>query len=199
MKRHPKPKPIADPTWRFPERLVAQGTKLLTQQCWYWGCDVRRPEGNLLLAHGFTRARPPEGAAGSSRYTLCPDPSTQIILWSFGLFCGQEGAGGLFLDRFRYAPLLLDAPALPPTIWEIGGLPPLRHPAADDRARLALLLDRTIAWTIAYERGILNTAGRAYREACLAAWTRRRLGLPVDALIPGWQVFAAAAAQSCAA
>lgn len=199
MKPYPTHNPPHVPTWRFPERLVAQGTKLLTQQCWYWGCDVRRPEGNLLLAQGFARTRPPEGVTGSSLYTFHPDSATQIVLWSFGIFVGQEGAGGLFLNRFRHAPLLLDAPALPPTIWEIEGLPPLRHPAADDRARLALLLDRTIAWTIAYERGIFDTAGRAYREACLAAWTRRWLGLPVDALIPGWQVFAAAVAQSCAA
>jgi hypothetical protein len=37
---------------------------------WCWGQDIRRPEGNLLLASGFERHRPPPDVAGNRRYVL---------------------------------------------------------------------------------------------------------------------------------
>lgn len=93
-KRAPRQAP--QQRWRFPERLVSQGTKLLTQQCWYWGCDVRRAEGNLLLERGFTRTRPPAGAEGSTAYALEPALGAQLTLWSFGFFyCEQALLGTL--------------------------------------------------------------------------------------------------------
>jgi hypothetical protein len=111
--------PSIPPFWRFPERLVSRGTKLLSQQLWYWGCDVRRPEGNLLLDHGFARTRPSEGVQGSTIYALEPTPGAQVILWGFGVFFGRGELGGLFLNRFRFEPLLSEGAALAPAIWRM--------------------------------------------------------------------------------
>jgi hypothetical protein len=197
MKPHATHKPVPSLPWRFPERLVSRGTRLLTQQCWYWGCDVRRPEGNLLLALGFERTRSPEGVEGSTMYMLEPAPGAQVILWSFGVFLGREGAGGLFLNRFRFEPLLMGHSTLPPEIWQIDQLPALGRADDADRARLATLLGDLLHWVIAYEHTVLAVQGLAYREACLAQWSRQKLGLPADALVPAWQNLAEEIDVSC--
>ena len=49
--------------------LQRRGSALLNQQCWFWGQDVRRAEGNLLLELGFQRQRPPEEQQGCTQYT----------------------------------------------------------------------------------------------------------------------------------
>ncbi len=177
---------IPEPAWSFPERLVSQGTKLLTQQCWYWGCDVRRATGNLLLAHGFQRTRPPTGVTGSTIYALTPTPDTQVLLWSFGVFYGQRDHGGVFLNRFRCAPLLTTTATLPPTIWQIDALPPLTRPSKPDQARLGILLPALFDWICRYERAILTVEGLAYREACVAQWSRQRLALPAAGFVAAW-------------
>ncbi|MFQ3663564.1 MAG: hypothetical protein SNJ69_14380 [Chloroflexaceae bacterium] len=188
---------MPDITWRFPERLVSRGTKLLTQQCWYWGCDVRRPEGNLLLALGFERTRPPAGVEGSTLYTLEPAPGEQLILWSFGVFFGRAGTGGLFLNRFRFEPLLTEQAALPPAIWQIEQLPTLFRAGDADRARLSDLLGDLLRRVVTYELTVLAAQGLAYREACLARWSRSKLGLPADALVPAWQTLTVDIEASC--
>lgn len=197
MKSRATRKPVAETTWRFPERLVSRGTRLLTQQCWYWGCDVRRPEGNLLLALGFERTRPPEGVEGSTMYLLEPAPGAQVILWSFGVFFGCEGAGGLFLNRFRFEPLLLEQAALLPAIWQIEQLPTMSRAGDADRARLNALLGDLLRWVVEYEHAVLAVQGLAYREACLAQWSRQKLGLPADGLVPAWQTLAEEINVSC--
>ncbi len=197
MKSHATRKPVPETTWRFPERLVSRGTKLLTQQCWYWGCDVRRPEGNLLLAMGFARTRPPEGVEGSTLYTLEPAPGAQVILWSFGIFFGHAGAGGLFLDRFRFEPLLTNQTTLPPEIWRSEQLPALSRAVDADRAHLTALLGDLVRWVVAYEQTVLAVQGLAYREACLAQWSRQKLGLPADAMVSAWQNLAEEIDVSC--
>lgn len=197
MKPRATRKPVPDTTWRFPERLVNRGTRLLTQQCWYWGCDVRRPEGNLLLALGFDRTRPPEGVEGSTLYMCEPAPGAQVILWSFGVFFGCAGAGGLFLNRFRFEPLLMDQATLPPAIWQIEQLPNLSRAGGADRARLSALLGDLLHWVVAYELTVLAVQGLGYREACLAQWSRSKLGLPADAIVPAWQTLTVAIEASC--
>lgn len=177
--------------WRLPDRLVSRGTKLFTQQAWGWGCDVRRHEGNLLLAHGFERRRRPEGVDGSSMYLLQLDPVTQVVLWTFGMFYGQTGWGGLYLDRFHFDPRLTDAATLPPAIWRPEGLPPLRRPDATDRMHMAHLLPNAIDWIVDYETAVLTTHGLEYRRACLAEWSRVKLALPPERLVPQWQALRA--------
>ena len=63
--------------WRVPPSVIREGKLLLDQQCWCWGQDIRHPEGNLLLTHGFVRERH-DTEKDLSRYTLLPPaPSSQ--------------------------------------------------------------------------------------------------------------------------
>jgi hypothetical protein len=119
-----------------------------------------------------------------------------VILWSFGVFFGRAGAGGLFLDRFRFEPLLTDQTTLPPEIWRSEQLPALRRAADPDRARLAALLGDLLRWVIAYEHTVLAVQGLPYREACLNQWSRQRLALPAAALVPAWEQFAHSCEQA---
>lgn len=186
--------------WRLPDRLQVRGTKLLAQQCWGWGCDVRRPEGNLLLAYGFDRHRCPKSGADSSMYALTPAPGVQVALWTFGFGYCQVMDGGLFLDRFLFAPRLFDAAQLPPTIWQPAELPPQRRAeGADDLARLARLLPAALAWIIDYERWALATYGLDYRQNCLAQWSRQKLALPPEQMVAAWESLAAECNQALAA
>lgn len=77
--------------------LQRQGQELLHQQCWNWGRDIVRPEGNLLLEAGFVKQRPPEGIAGSTRYALRLADGGCWMLWGFGFFYATpelgQGAG----------------------------------------------------------------------------------------------------------
>lgn len=193
-----KQRPAGAPQWRFPERLVSHGTKLLTQQCWNWGCDVRRAEGNLLRESGFVRVRPPADSPGSTLYVLQPTPETQLILWSFGVFYGHAAHGGLWLDRFRCAPHLIDVAMLPLTIWTHEQLLPQRRPGAADRAHVALLLSELITWIVTYEQAVLAAPGLAYREACLAQWSRGKFGVPAAELPTKWVNFGADCVDACA-
>src|SRR5689334_2275112 len=92
---------------------VKRGAALFHQQMWCWGCDIRRPEGNLLLMYGFERERPPEGVHGSSSYFLHTPTERGIRLWGFGLFFTQQGQGSLFLQRYGFAPRWRSQTTLP--------------------------------------------------------------------------------------
>ena len=95
------------------------GQKLLHRQCWNWGRDIVRPEGNLLLDAGFRRRRPPEGETGSSCYTLALPNGGCLMLWGFGLLYGMPRKGGVRDDPWtdldaRHDPGWTDAPVAPP-------------------------------------------------------------------------------------
>lgn len=80
-----------------PEVLSAywlRGAELMHQQCWCWGQDVRRPEGNLLLENGFERTRAPEDVSGSFRYWLERN-GTRLALWGFGVGCHARRVSGV--------------------------------------------------------------------------------------------------------
>jgi hypothetical protein len=70
----------ADTCIVLPEPIRRRGAELLHLQCWLWGCDIRRAEGNLLLAYGFSRQRPPSGAAGSSAYLMALESGVCVVL-----------------------------------------------------------------------------------------------------------------------
>ena len=62
-----------------------KGRELLHRQCWNWGRDIVRPEGNLLLEAGFVKWRPPEGETGLTCYTLALPGGDSLMLWGFGV------------------------------------------------------------------------------------------------------------------
>ena len=131
--------------------LLKAGSRLLHQQCWMWGQDVRRPEGNLLLEYGFQRQRPPEGVCGSSQYTYPLDSSFCIRLWGFGLYYGNEV--GIYLNRYSFVPRR----ALLKDCWQgeaMSGLP---------RETDLHLLPEILRWLASYEEWIKQHTSAQYQ------------------------------------
>lgn len=156
-----------------PAALRRCGTALLNQQFWLWGQDIRRPGGNALLAHGFRRARPPEGVKGSPSYALDLGGGRSLVLWGFGLFLGDPALGGIYVSRFRLAPLLTPDAEPPAGVWSPSHLPLRRAPR--DPAEWAAawaLLGVAVRWLAAYERWVQATYGAAERQALLHGWDR---------------------------
>jgi hypothetical protein len=173
---------------------------LFHQQCWLWGCDIRRPEGNALLTYGFWRQRPPEGAPGSSAYLLQRDPSTVVVLWKFGIFYGSPVEGGVFLGRYGFEPT--GVPRLDTTVppWSpeqlVVGEPP--HTDAEP-VRAQLQFVGLLRWIAEYEAWIVEEFGLPYRQQCVAAWTFGPFRIAAERLVDEWNQLAACCgkAQVC--
>ena len=159
---------------------------LMNQQCWCWGCDVRRCEGNLLLAYGCERHRPEAGTAGSSCYTHGAGP-TRVWLWGFGAAIG-DGSGAWYVNRYDPRPLAV------PLRWTDDLH--RRHRAGDfdslPRAREAAATAKLGRWIAAYEQWVLERAGASYRDTCVGTWSRRRT-VDGPAMGPAWLLLADAA------
>jgi hypothetical protein len=150
---------------------VRRGAALFHQQMWCWGCDIRCPEGNLLLVYGFERVRPPEGVHGSSAYFLHTPPGREIGLWGFGLFFIEQGQGSLFLQRYGFTPRWSPQTTRPTKVWKLEQLPPMTLPQTEEEALCARRLLTDLLLEISrYERWIRETQGEAYRERCIRCW-----------------------------
>lgn len=156
------------PLARTERRLVEA---LVNQQFWCWGQDIRRPEGNLLLAFGFARTRPPAGVLGSSCYRLRWG-EREIVLWGWGLLLAGP-AGGVFLPRQGGAPRSALGPLGAPC-WSPDGLPPLSEIAVPG---LGQWFHDAAEWIAEYETWVLARAGLGYRRACAAGAPRAIFGL----------------------
>jgi hypothetical protein len=174
---------------RFPVELTRQGPALLNQQCWCWGWDIRRSEGNLLLARGFERKRVPEGEQGSSAYTLRLDDGYTVVLWGFGIFYGGEEFG-VFLPRAGFRPALASSTLATACWWRLDQVE-ARRPARDVEAWRGMhrLLAGAMRWIAAYERWVSTTFGPDYRRQCVGAWQKNTI--PADDMADGWEALAA--------
>ena len=157
----------------FSEEFRLAGSRLLQQQCWCWGCDIRRPAGNLLLVYGFERRRPPEGVSGNSHYTYRLSPTTSIRLWGFGFFFRVQGSPALYVNRYEFQPRLAASDCLPDGLFHPEQIPPTIIPEEPEGARLAhWMLSRALLWIGAYEQWVLETIGVEYRAGCLRQWEK---------------------------
>lgn len=175
----------------LPPRLKQRGAELMHFQCWLWGCDIRRPEGNLLLEYGFSRQRPPAGAAGSSAYLASCAPDTVVVLWGFGAFYGDPTQGGVYLKRYEFSPVFVTR------------LTPQRLPWLPDQIRPSALPDEPgirqqmhrqfvalLEWIAHYEMWVRETCGLDYRRQCTAESTKPAFRIPVERLVEEWQQLA---------
>lgn len=180
---------MATRSWRpLPARVQQRGAELLHLQCWLWGCDIRRPEGNLLLEYGFSRQRPPAGAAGSSAYLWTTEPDTIIVLWGFGVFCGSPIDGGVYLRRYEFAPRYIpriETRRLPwlPNQVRSAVIPP--EPAIQRRMRQQFT--SLLEWIARYETWVRDSCGLEYRQQCIADSTKNSFCIPVERLVEEWQ------------
>jgi hypothetical protein len=173
----------------IPTELRRAGRVLLNQQCWLWGQDIRRPEGNAPIEYGFARTKPPEGQKGSNTYLLHRPDGVTVILWAFGFFYHQEGAGGIFIPRFAFAPRLARVDALPVGVWSATQLGYCRPPRdAREWACAADLFIPALRWVADYERWIRGARSLAYRDDCVGAWKQAQVA--ADCLAERWDALA---------
>jgi len=142
-------------------RDIANG---IGQHMFFWGCDVRHPQGNLLVRSGMQRLAREEtaGGEGSSRYR---------IAWQGGLielhsFCvgwypdETTNNGAIFIrGRKRLQGCLGEMP-LTPGRYEAERF----SPGCSDE--LLITIRPLIAWLLAYEAKVESLAGADYRQAC---------------------------------
>ncbi|MEM7342800.1 MAG: hypothetical protein AAF485_01025 [Chloroflexota bacterium] len=172
----------------LPGNLRRLGETLLDQQLWCWGQDVRRPEGNLLLAYGFTRHRTAD--VRRSSYILTPSPACQIALWGFGFFYGDIQMGGLFLKRYQFRPKLAAAPQLSSHCINQAEAPATRQPRTPDEATQACFLSAAaLHWISQYEQWVQTVAGFDYRQQSVQAWHRKAI-VSADEMAAAWQELA---------
>jgi len=148
---------------KFTEDIRLRGASLLHQQCWQWGCDIRRENGNLLLEYGFERERPPENAC--SRYSMNLGKRRVVVLWGFGFFTGRSLRSGVYLNRYEFCPRLVNVEGAVFAPEALCGGAPVRG----RRAELALLAG-AFRWMARYEEWIAAHEGVEYRRTGLRSW-----------------------------
>jgi len=164
---------------------LRKGQALLHQQCWNWGRDIVRPEGNLLLEAGFHRRRPPEGEDGSSCYILELPAGGRLMVWGFGLFYGTAGQGGVYLERYRFQPQWMPLEAVQESIWAPAMVPDEQTPPSP---RIPLELTAAAARRLAdYEDWVLECCGLDYRCAVMRQWKQAAKGVPPQTLPQAWR------------
>jgi len=147
---------------QLPYHLLREGSRLLHQQCWVWGQDIKCPSGNLLLDYGFQRQRPPEGISGSSQYTLTVPGELYVRLWGFGVYYG--GDVGIFLNRYSFVPRRTSLS----DCWQAGNMQGL------PRAKDLCLMPGLLRWIAAYEEWIKKRTSAQYRLRRAASFKSRK-------------------------
>ena len=184
---------------RSPAHLRRHLAATLDLTLWCLGCDVRHPDGNLLVRRGLVRLPPPHDTRpAATMYAACTADGGEVSLavWGFGLFVGSRTAGrGLLVRRHADAGARLTRrPRLAAPAWRPDQLPPadpVRGP--DDGAAAAQLLATVASHLAEYERWVASCCGPAYRAACAAAQprhVRRRQRLGTAELVTAWHAAA---------
>lgn len=156
---------MADPVVSRASRRRLAG--LMHQQCWLWGCDIRRREGNLLVAHGVQRVPPPADSEGSSAYRARVDAGTEIALWGFGLALLPADGEAVLLERYTPYPATVVDGARLRRAWHVQHLPAR---VASDAPQSWWQLLRAFEWIAGYEGWVHQTIGADWRARCLHGW-----------------------------
>jgi len=165
------------------------GVAMLSQQCWCWGQDIQRPEGNWLVQIGFDRKEPPKKwKECSSIYTLAPSPERTLVLRGFGVFYGRDGVGGVYLPRFEFAPRYTQDAILRCPPWTDTQLDRLRPPLESERASCITLMLELLDWIRTYEVAVVVKLGLAYRRRTLNRWRNgKRVVIPAESFASSWR------------
>lgn len=176
-------------TIRMPADIQCSAVPLLDQQMWCWGCDVRRAQGNLLLAYGAEK-RPSPDARYHSAYTFQTEEGAVLNLWGWGIWFAQLDQGSLFIGRsrfrMRYSPEVIRMP----DAWCARDLPPMigaRDETAGEPA--TALLAAALNWIGGYEQWLCSQVGPDYREHILEKWPKRKRhkgGIPAAQMSTRW-------------
>lgn len=169
----------------LPAQVHTFGLGLFCQQCWLWGRDVRRAEGNALIDYGFSRQRTPEGTKGSSAYRYDLDSKCSVVLWAFGMFYGDIATGGVYLNRYTFTPVLLSCMNDQPLPHQPDQLPPPCDNHTNEAVRA--LFCGALGWIVAYETWVAATLGVPYRQRCVDDWKLGPWRVDAKQIIPSWR------------
>ena len=169
---------------------------LLNQQLWCWGRDIEYAEGNLLMRHGFQRIEKPSGSESASVYRLELSPTARIVLRGFGVFCGDDRWGGMYVPRFEFTPQLTPESELMEPAWSPADLPPLAVPRQDQVRNSHQLLLTLIDWIRRYEVWIADKVGIDYRRESLLPWdAKHRTTVSAEEMSVAWRALGVAVAD----
>lgn len=146
--------------------LAGDAARGLAQQMFFWGCDARYWEGNLLVRAGLRRlARAEIQGEGSSRYGM--DWRGGVVeLHSFcaGWYPRDPGRkGAVFIRSQERLFTCSGGEPVAPGVYEDSRL---GREGADD---LLAALPPLFSWGCQYESRVRKLAGADYRQAC---WMR---------------------------
>jgi len=167
-------RPKAHPSIKLPPDLKLRAAALLDQQMWCWGCDVRRSEGNLLLAYGAEKRPSPEPRLPSA-YSFSLSEGAALNLWGWGIWIARQGCGSVFVGRAGFRVRCAAQAELLPQAWRECDLPATRaaHTVGELRA-VCSLLSEVCEWISAYETWLAAQFEPSYREQTIAAWPERK-------------------------
>lgn len=148
--------------------------RLLEQQFWCWGHDVRH-QPNLLAAYGFDRVPPPPTArerGAISRYELaCGE--FKVVIWGWGILYSRVDLGSVFISRQALVPIAPDSQALL-AAW----LPvKVAHTTMPANQISCALISEMVKWIADYEAWVCQGEGITYRRACLSGKGKRKLAV----------------------
>ncbi|MFI4876359.1 MAG: hypothetical protein ACIALR_13500 [Blastopirellula sp. JB062] len=173
-----------------PGEIRRHAVDLFNQQCWCWGRDVLRPEGNWLLERGFDKLQPPpeRKECASSVYQLSLSRGRCVILRGFGAFYGDRELGGIFVSRTNFAPCYMSQATLDRPPWSNTDLPRSEPITPTNRRRYSRLLLGLIDWIFEYETDVADRLGLPYREETLFPWTQRKsVSIPAERFASSWR------------
>lgn len=163
-------------------------TILFDQQIWCWGTDIEQASGNLLVKYGFQRIEKPVDRSAVSLYRWSPSQSTRIVLRGFGVFCGIDRQGGVFVSRERFVPRLTPASDFERPAWCRDDLPPLSRPKRHDVRRCQSLLLTMIDAIVDYELWVARVCGIEHRRDSLKRWSEhRKLVVDANKIVSVWR------------
>jgi hypothetical protein len=164
---------------------VRRAERLLHDQCWCWGRDVERAEGNLLLEFGFRRVRTPEGRTFAYELDRAGE---QVVLAGAGLcYAAAEVADAALLGRYNARPRLLPRAEVDTEQWAQVGASIFQSAGQRDEASPGsrLLLAGAVRWIAGYEAWVREVAGVGYRARCLSSWPSASVS--ADRMVEEWQ------------
>jgi hypothetical protein len=180
---------VAPKRFALPPEVRRTGKVLLHQQCWFWGKDIKSPQGNLLIGYGFKRHPAPAEQSGCTAYRLRLPNKGLLLLWGFGFYCSQPQHGGVIVGRYEFRPRLTPLVNPPMPVWESEQIPGRTLPQTTvEFSRALSLLARALRALSNYEEWITGEIGLDYRRQLMQEWDRDYV--PVEGIAETWLALA---------
>lgn len=173
--------------------------ELIDRQLWFFGCDIRHPTGNLLLAHGFVREPAPvDVPGGTSRYELrlaTAGGGARLVLWGWGVLWIGDPGDALVMRRHVISPKWRDTAPDTRRMWRYQDIDEwLDRTPSVDRRPAGHRLAEFAAWVVSYERWVRAVTDADWRTRCAEdrpRHIRRRHTISDPAYLEAWQAMAA--------